>query len=80
VARERERQLVARDARAVVLHLDALDAARFEHDRDRLRARIDAVLEKLLEHRRRAFHHFAGRDLAHEKLGQNANGGHAASI
>jgi hypothetical protein len=77
---ERERQLAARDAGAVVLDLHALDPARVEHHADRLRARVDAVLEQLLQHRGRSLDHFSGRDLAHQQLGKHANGGHAASI
>jgi hypothetical protein len=77
VAREREPQLFARDPRAVVLDLHPLGAARVERHRDCLRAGVDAVLQELLQHRGRPLHHLARGDLAHEQLGQNADGAHA---
>ena len=80
VAHESERQLVRRDAVAVVFDLDAAHAAFVERDADHARAGVDAVLHQLLQHRGRALHHFAGRDLAHEKLRQHADGAHPASI
>jgi hypothetical protein len=73
VAREGERQLACGDALAVVLHLDALDAARLEADGHRCGAGVQAVLEQLLQHRGRPLHHLAGGDLAHQQLGQEPN-------
>ena len=75
VARERERQLLARDAGAVVLDLHALDAAGLEHHGDRLRAGVDAVLQQLLQHRGRALDHLARGDLADQQLRQDADRG-----
>src|SRR5439155_26270827 len=66
VARERERQVVARYAGAVVLDLDALRAALLERHGDAARVRVEAVLEQLLEHRRGPLDHLAGVDLAHQ--------------
>jgi hypothetical protein len=80
VPREGERQVFPRDAFAIVLHLDALRAAFIERDRDGARARVEAVLEQLLQHRGGPLDHFARGDLAHEQLGQDADGAHAASI
>ena len=79
VARERQPQLVAGNPGAVVLDLYALDAARVERHGDRLGAGVDAVLEQLLQHRGRPFHHLTRSDLAYEQLGQNADGAHASS-
>ena len=78
--RERERQLVARDALAVVLDLHAAHAAFVQRDVDRAGAGVDAVLEQLLEHRGGPLHDFAGGNLAHEELGQHANLAHRPSI
>ena len=80
VARERERQLVAPDAGAVVLDLDAPHAAFVERHRDRPRAGVERVLEQLLQHRSGPLDDFAGRDLAHQQIGKDANGGHDPSI
>jgi hypothetical protein len=80
MAGERKRQVVARDACAVVLDLDATDAAFLERHRDRSCACIEAVLEQLLQHRRGPLDDFAGRDLAYEQLGQDADRGHEKSI
>jgi hypothetical protein len=80
MAREREAQVVARDAVAVVLHLDAPHAAFVERHADAACVRIEAVLEQLLQHRCRALDHFPRRYLAHEQIGKDANGRHGPSI
>ena len=80
VARERERQLVARDAGAVVFHLDAAHAALVERHGDAGCPGVEAVLEQLLEHRGRPLDHFAGRDLRDEELRQHADGAHHGII
>jgi hypothetical protein len=80
VARERQRQLVARDTGTVILDLDPAGAAGLEHHGDRARAGVDAVFQQFLEHRRGPLDDLAGRYLAHEEMRQNANGGHASSI
>ena len=41
---------------------------------------IESVLEQLLQHRRRPLDDFAGRDLADEQLGKDADRGHEKSI
>src|SRR6267378_1437585 len=80
VARERERQVVARYAGAVVVDLDALRAALVQRHGDAARVRVEAVLEQLLEHRRGPLDHLAGGDLAHQEIGQDADRWHAKSI
>jgi hypothetical protein len=52
VARDRERQVLAVDAAAVVDDADALDAAAREVDVDARRSGVEAVLDQLLERRR----------------------------
>src|SRR5690606_5936936 len=63
---ERQRELVGRDAAAVVAHADELRPARLELDADRPRPGIERVLDQLLDHRRGALHHLAGGNLVHE--------------
>ncbi len=73
VARERQQQLVALDAAAVVAHAAQAHAALFDLDFDAARAGIDAVLDQLLEHGRRALDHLARGDLMDELFGQDAD-------
>ena len=49
MAGERERQLFARDAVAIVLDLDAAHATLVERDADGAGAGVDAVFQQLLE-------------------------------
>jgi hypothetical protein len=76
---EGEREILARDALAVVLDLDAARAALVQRDRDGARARVEAVLHQLFQHRGRPLDHLAGGDLADEQLRQHADGVHAAN-
>jgi hypothetical protein len=84
VARKRERQVVLGEARAVVVHLHALDAALIERHLDFRRAGIERVLEQLLQDGCGPLDHFARRDLADQQFGQDADpvhaGAHAGSI
>ena len=73
VARDRERQVLALDAGAVVGDADALDAAAGEIDVDLRRARVERVLEQLLQRRRRPLDHLAGGDLVDQQVGQRAD-------
>src|SRR5258705_4066551 len=75
---EGERQVLARDAGAVVLDLDAPHAAFVERHADRARAGIEAVLEELLQDGGGTLDHFAGRNLGDEKLRQHADGAHGS--
>src|SRR5262249_6446318 len=76
VTRERHRQIVLGDATAVVDDADLLDAPFSERDADLGRCRVQAVLEELLEHRGGAVDNLARRDLADQRIGQQAYGGH----
>ena len=62
-----------RDARAVVGDADAPDAAAFDIHVDLRRARIERVLEQLLQRRRRALDDLARGDLVDEVVGQRLN-------
>ena len=59
VAFERQRDVVARHAAAVVGHVDAVDAAARQHDRDPRCACINRVFDQFLERRRRSLYDFA---------------------
>ena len=71
-----ERQLVAGDSGAVVRHADAPDAASLEIDVDLGRARVERVLEQLLQRRGRALDDLARGDLVDEVVGQRLNPWH----
>ncbi len=62
MALHRQGQLLAAEARTVVDHQDARKAALFDLDVDAPGARIDGVLDQLLDRARRPFDHFAGGD------------------
>ncbi len=79
VTRDRERELLALDAAAVVGDADALDAAAGEIDVDLRRARIERVLEQLLQRRGRPLDDLAGGDLVDEVIGQRADPSHRCS-
>jgi hypothetical protein len=70
VAAQRQRQLLGRDAAAVVLDHDGADAAGHQLDRDLARAGIERVVDQLAHHRGRPLHHLAGGDLADQLVGQ----------
>ena len=70
VAGQRQREVVAGDAAAVVGDADELDAALLELDLDGGAARVEGVLDEFLDHRGGAFDHLAGGDLADEQVGE----------
>ena len=80
VARERERQIVALDARAVVHHLEAPHSALDEIDAHRLGAGIEAVLHQLLQSRGGPFHHLAGGDLVDQEFRQRTYEPHMGNV
>ncbi len=63
VARQGQRQVVRRDAMAVVADTQQLDPALLHLDVDTPSTRVQAVLQQLLGHRGRPFDHLAGSDL-----------------
>ena len=74
VALQRQRQLGGGDAAAVVFHHDAAHAAGGQPQRDVRGAGVECVVDQFAHHRGRAFHHLAGGDLAHQRVGQLADG------
>ena len=63
---EREGEVPAPDPAPVVGDPNPPGAARLEVDRHRARPRVQAVLDELLDHRRRALDHLPGRELARD--------------
>jgi hypothetical protein len=80
VARERERQVLALDAGAVVGHADPLDATAGNVDVDLRRAGIERVLEQFLERRRRPLDDLARGDLVDQQVGELADRAHQRAI
>src|SRR6185437_8286488 len=78
VRRQRQRQFVRRDARAVVAHADQAHATLLDLDIDATRTGIEAVLGQLLHHRRGAFDHLTGGDLVDQFRRKRADGWHDA--
>ncbi|GAB1412399.1 hypothetical protein MASR1M97_11350 [Candidatus Desulfobacillus denitrificans] len=80
VTGERQRQLVLRNAAAVVDDADLPHAALEQLHRDIARAGVEAVLQQLLHHRGRPLDHLAGGDLADEEVGKRLDGGHGSGM
>ena len=76
MALEGQQSIVAHHAATIVGHLDQLLAARFHLHADPRRARIQRVLQQLLQHRRRTLHHLARGDLVGNMLGKYVDSGH----
>src|SRR5690606_24443768 len=74
VPRQREREPVPRDAAALVRHADELGAAGREVYRDRAGARVERVLDELLDDGGRPLDDLACRDLVDELRRKNSNG------
>ena len=74
VALERDRQLFAQDARAVVLHRDQAHAAGKEAHRDLGGAGVQRVVDQFAHHRGRPLDDLAGGDLADQFIGQLKDG------
>ncbi len=76
VALEGQHGVVAHHAATVIGDLDELLAAGFDVHTDAPRARIQRVLQQLLDHRGRALHHLAGGDLVGYIFGENVDAAH----
>src|SRR6185437_11736241 len=76
----RQRQLVGRDAAAVVAHADQPRAALIDVHLDARGAGVEAVLHQFLDHGRGAFDHLAGGDLVDEFGGQRTDDGHPRTL
>ena len=68
MSRQREFELRLADSLAVIANTDQLLPARDNIYLDRLSARIQAVLNKFLDHGRRAFDNLAGGDLVNQVI------------
>ena len=74
VAFDRERQIGARHALAVIADADQPAAAAVGEDVDAARAGIERVLDQLLDHARRTLDHLAGGDAVDDGFGKLADG------
>src|SRR6185295_5496998 len=70
---QRERQLLRCHAVTVVAHAQQRRTAVAQVHRDRARAGVERVLDQLLHRRGGPLHHFTGRDLVDEIVGQPAD-------
>ena len=74
VALDREVEVAARHAAAIIGDGDAPPPAALGENVDPARAGIDRILDQLLDDARRAFDHLAGGDAVDERFGQLADG------
>ena len=74
VALEGNRQFSRRNAHAVVLYRNQPHAAGQQPHRDVARLRVQRVVHQFAHHRGRALHHFTGRNLADQRVGQFTDG------
>ncbi len=74
VALDREREIVARHAGAIVGDANEPAAAAVGHDLDLARAGVQRILDQLLHDARRALDHFARGDAVDDAFGQLADG------
>ncbi len=74
VALDRQREVVARHAGAVVADADQPAAAAIGYDLDAGRAGIERVFHEFLDHARRTLHHLARRDAVDDAFGELAYG------
>ena len=74
MALDREREVVARHAGAVVGDADQPPAAAVGHDLDARRAGVERVLDQFLDHARRPLDHLAGGDAVDDAFGELADG------
>ena len=74
MALDRQRQIGARHAGAVVGHADEPPPAAVGDDLDAPAARVERVLDQFLHDARRALDHFAGGDAVDDGLGKLADG------
>ena len=74
MALDRQREIGARHAGAVVADADQPAAAAIGEDLDAGRAGVERVLDQLLHHARRALDHLAGGDAVDDGFGELADG------
>ncbi|MNL16811.1 hypothetical protein D3C87_1378670 [compost metagenome] len=66
VTGQRQRQVIGRDAAAIVTHPQQLDPALLDINIDALGAGVEAVFQQFLDHRGRTFNHLTGGDLVRQ--------------
>ncbi len=71
---DRKREIGARHAFAVIADADQPAAAAIGEHVDAVRTGVECVLDELLHHARRPFHHLAGGDAVDDGLGQLTDG------
>src|SRR6185312_15981880 len=74
MAADRNRQLLGGDAAPVIPYSHEADAAALDVDLDPACARVEAILDQLLDDRGRALDDFAGCDLIDQLAGQDSDG------
>ncbi|OIQ83445.1 hypothetical protein GALL_347450 [mine drainage metagenome] len=72
---QRQRQLIRRDAAAVVLHAQHVEPALGDAHGDAGAAGVQGVVQQFAQRRGRPFDHFAGGDLRNQGVGQGPDGG-----
>ena len=77
---QRQRQLVAIDADAVIGDPDQAYATLFDLDIDPAGTGIEAVFDQLLDYGGGSFDHLAGSDLADQKVRQEMDGRHGEAL
>ncbi len=77
---EGEQRVIAHHAAAVVHDADELAAAALDLDADAGGTGIKRIFEQLLDHRRRAVHHFAGGDLVSDLVGEYVDAAHGLRV
>jgi hypothetical protein len=66
VTGQSQRQVIGRNAAAIVAHPQQLDAALLHIDIDAFGTGVEAILQQLLDHRGRALDHFTGGNLVRQ--------------
>ena len=69
---QRQGNLLRRHAAAIIGDFDPVATAAAQRHSDPRRARVDRILNQLLQRAGWSFHHFTGRDPVDEMLGQAA--------
>ncbi|RMR93123.1 hypothetical protein ALP75_204559 [Pseudomonas syringae pv. actinidiae] len=73
VSRQSQRQVVGGNSAAVIAHFQQLDAGLLDIDINASSARIEAVFQQLLDHRRRTLDHLARGDLVGQTRAEQFN-------
>ena len=77
---QRQRQVIGRNAAAIIAHPQQLDAALLDVDVNAFGTGVEAVFQQLLDHRRRSLHHLAGGDLVRQPWAEQLDAGHVQDL